>query len=147
MSIKPLTHWKCDSCDELVTKETGWLEWIEEDDIRNSKAKEFHIVHNKKECFHHSNHPGRKDNHLGECLGYNGLQYLLEIAHNGGAGKHSIHDASEYVELIRRLHVPYYEEARMNFVPYAQEYGLDAERLRLSGIKTLEEIAKYAGDQ
>jgi hypothetical protein len=141
MTIKPLTQWKCDSCGTYVDGETGMLEWIEgRDDLTRPKASQFRIAHTEG-CLNYGDHPGRKDGHLRDYVGPDGLQCLLEIANNYGHGKDSLENASEFVTIIRRLHVPYFEEARPHFADYAQEEARDLESLISADIHYLERIA------
>ncbi|MCM0627474.1 hypothetical protein M5J14_23660 [Lysinibacillus sp. OL1_EC] len=113
-SLEPLNQWVCDSCGEIIDgPENGWLEWYR--DINGSsnygKGKGFRIVHHDKKCMYneHALFQQNKltaDMHLDSFVGPDGLVYLLsKIQYD------SVEDNAELVEIIRRLHVPYYEEA------------------------------------
>jgi hypothetical protein len=146
MAIKPLAKWQCDNCQQPVTGETGFLEWIEEEDLSKPLARRFYIVHNKIGCLHHSEHVGRRDNHLHYYLGTDGLQKLLEIAGNAARGKRAVSDMIEFVEIIRRLQVPYFEQARLHFKQYASDQALDDPApLNWTTVDELKHIAERYG--
>lgn len=109
--MKPLQQWLCDECGKLIESPMdGWLEWLSD----NKGSHSFRIVHHfpaspirqKPGCYAYDQHPHQADNHLATFLGIDGLSYLLVIL--------DLHKAnqSEMIEIIRRLHLPYYEEAR-----------------------------------
>jgi hypothetical protein len=116
-TLEPLSQWICDGCNDTVSKEDGWLEWL--DDAQGTR--QFHIVHNRARCHHHANHDGCSDMHIDAFLGPDGLQNLLSMLDIGpllapnGPQEHGVADVRGYVDTIRRLHVPYYEEARRYF--------------------------------
>lgn len=115
MHLQPLQQWVCDKCGEIIEKpEDGWLEWLGE--TNTLKHGGFKIVHHKsasphaiknRDCYHYSNHPEREDMHLKEFLGPDGLAELSAWVYSPG-----VKDLKEWAEMFRRLHVPYYEEAR-----------------------------------
>ncbi len=115
--VEPLTQWWCDTCGEPMNIADGWLEWIDP----NNVPQGFRIVHNRAKCFHYTNHPHRSDNHLEYFLGPEGLQKFLSKLdvgpilnpENKWPGK--IGDMPNFVDTIRRLHIPFYEEARRYF--------------------------------
>ena len=113
--LDPLQQWFCDECGEIISDETnGWLEWYR-DIISNSefgRNKGFRIVHHDKSCMYDSHQMFSQgkliaDMHLNSFTGPDGLVYLLsKIQYEANE------DDSKLVEIIRRLHVPFYEEAR-----------------------------------
>jgi len=117
MKLTPLQQWICDSCGELIqSPEEGWVEWVRGE---GDKCGEFKIVHQlvysprkpRKGCYHHTNRGGRLDIHLSRFIGPEGLIELyafLDPAHGPG-----IADMGEFIELMRRLTIIYYEEARL----------------------------------
>lgn len=115
--MEPLKEWVCDKCHDLVDIKGGWVEWVNDDGKRNS----FHIVHKASKCFHHTNAPGRQDMHLDAFLGIEGLQHFLAMLDVGPIidPKNSYPvltpDMRSFVDTVRRLHIPYYEEARLYF--------------------------------
>lgn len=126
MSHKPLTGWRCDKCGQRVDAQNGWLEW---EAGEGKGPRNFRIVHNwvypdKRDCFFHTSSPGRKDNHLHYYLGVEGQQALLTLLYPGDfftehftGGEWDYPNIPEFAEVFRRLHVPFYEEAR----PYLGE--------------------------
>ena len=124
--LKPLRQWICDQCGEIINSaETGTVEWICE---AHSKNKGFRIVHHRSsspdaessDCYHHTRHPGRRFLHLSSFLGAQGLILLYSFLDRGklhdpvSVGPH-ISDIREFVEFMRRLTIPYYEEARLHW--------------------------------
>ena len=114
--LKPLEEWICDVCGQVIeSEEEGYLIWKRND---KSKAGSFKIIHHVK-CDlddHGSSLP------LDSVTGSAGLSRLLAFWTTGplqtrlfDADHDDIADSSELVDLIRRLHVPYYEEARQYF--------------------------------
>jgi hypothetical protein len=121
--LKPLEQWYCDYCGEVIASpREGYIEWLVEDDI----ADAFRIVHHAsasprrpgEDCYHHTAHRGRHDMHLDRCVGPAGLPYLLSFLDLGPVHdpdeEHTVRVRSvrEFVEVMRRLTLPYYEEAR-----------------------------------
>ena len=122
----PLKQWICDTCAEVIeSPEHGWLEWRQDE---NGKASDFNIVH-------HIEHSPRKlgggdcypfrglSSHLDRYVGENGLPHLLclldEDIHINLVNEHDSYPDVKYIkqwmELVRRLQVQYYEEARQYF--------------------------------
>lgn len=121
MKMKPCQQWVCDACGDLIEKpEDGYLQWLFDE---NLNRYEFIIVHHKtatsKEgdgCYLHAS--GRLgDVSLKSVVGSNGLSYLLSFLDVGTYLEPEyvgprVQNIREVVEIIRRLHTPYYEEAR-----------------------------------
>lgn len=124
-SLRPLEQWYCDVCGEVIEKvEDGWLEWYKErlNDGSFGKEKEYRIVHHDKSCMYNSNrlykdNKMNADMHLHGFVGPDGLVSLLSKIQFD-----DVENNRELVEIIRRLHVPFYEEARQ-YHDIAQELG------------------------
>lgn len=112
MKLKPLEYFICDECGELIEKlQDGWLEWI--DDCKNP-IHGFRIVHvsgasprrnSGKNCYYPES-SNISDMHLDFFSQIDGLAVLLSFfERNLGTPK-------ELAEIIRRLHIPHYEQAR-----------------------------------
>jgi hypothetical protein len=112
MKLRPLEQFICDECGELIEKpEDGWLEWI--DDCKNP-IHGFRIVHadgasprrnSGKNCYYPES-SDISDMHLASFSKIDGLAILLSFfERNLGTPK-------QLAEIIRRLHIPHYEEAR-----------------------------------
>ncbi|QFF98826.1 hypothetical protein PB01_08260 [Psychrobacillus glaciei] len=124
-SLEPLQQWYCDNCGEVIEKaEEGWLEWYRDIDKGNAfrKGKGFRIVHHNQRCMYNEKELFKQnkltaDMHLDHYVGPDGLVYLLsKIQYD------QVEDNAEIVEIIRRLHVPYYEEA-LKYHNIAEEKG------------------------
>lgn len=120
---EPLTTWFCDSCQEPITElNTALLAWDEDEDGR---AREFLIVHknmNGRQCDPQQSRSPRfsSSNELEECVGPNGLTELLSLLSPGPlAGEQDgfprVANFDQFVDVVRRLHTPWYEEARRRF--------------------------------
>ena len=124
-SLKPLGEWICDSCGGVIQSEDdGWLEWYK--DVKPNhefgKDKGFRIVHHTNRCMFNeramfNDKKLTADLHLQRLCGPDGLVRLLSFIEHD-----YVEDNAELVEIIRRLHVPYYEEARQ-YHHIAEENG------------------------
>ncbi len=117
MKLIPLKQWICDSCGGVIEKPTdGWLEWYTEKD--KSLDSGFRIVHHRESCMYNDmtlNQQNRSpcDLSLSLVLGSGGLGYFLFELELSEKGVHKFASIKELIEIIRRLHLPYYEEARL----------------------------------
>jgi hypothetical protein len=119
---KPNT-WTCDSCGEPITNaKDGWVEWLtrDEDDVRIGRG--LRLVHHcsahvpldtrcqyNERVEHAADGSIVSDLPLESYLGTTGLIDLLSLI----AEKRI--PVEEVLELIKRLHVPGYEQARFHF--------------------------------
>ena len=103
-------------------------------------SRDFRMVHNEDECHQHTDHPRRRDNHLDYFIGPNGLQFLLDLLNRNG-GK-TIGDMSNFVTVMKRLHVPYFEEARAKFAVYMEHSGHELAKLESASVQSLQHIAE-----
>ncbi|MEK7449470.1 MAG: hypothetical protein AAB019_08300 [Planctomycetota bacterium] len=129
MKLQPLKQWICDGCGKIIKDiEDGYIEYIEGVEGNHYKAKDFRIVH------HASKSPKKPDGNcykyektgtwntiaLSEFVGNNGLAQLLTLIDIGPihspqfSGPH-VQDLREWTDFCRRLHFPYYEEARLHW--------------------------------
>ena len=112
MKLIPLRQWICDSCGEAIEKpENGWFEWYTERDT--SLDSGFRIVHHRGSCMYNDQRLEQQnrspsDFALSMVLGHNGLALLLNLME-----RKKFADMKEFIEVFRRLHLPYYEEARL----------------------------------
>jgi hypothetical protein len=129
--LRPLKQFICDTCRQIINKpEEGWIEWISN---RNPKTgtneiHSFNIVHhsssshlartNSKTCYQHKGKSGRRDIPLNDFINENhkmsNILSMLDVGpyHNPDYKGTEITDLRQYVEIMRRLTIPYYEEAR-----------------------------------
>ena len=117
MRLRPLKQWICDSCGEIIKKPNdGWFEWYK--DTKKSVERGFRIVHHKKECMYPSSQLKRqnrivKDLNLTDVVGSDGLGHLLQWIELSEKDVYKIADMIEFVSIMRRLYLPYWEEARL----------------------------------
>lgn len=121
MKLLPLQQFKCDACGQIIARpDVGWVEWLA-GPTRGTKAHGFRIVHNSNRCQYPTS--GRvQDVHLTRLLGPDGLAMLLALVAPGGRTgnrEDGVESLEEWGELVRRLQIPHYEEAR--------QYWSDAE--------------------
>lgn len=113
--LEPLQQFLCDTCRNVILcPSDGWAEWVTDTDCAHS----FHIVHHKSAsprrdgCYQHHD----RGWHLDEFMKDGMIRYLgfLDVGryHEPEYGGPRVRDMREFVEFLRRLSVPYYEEAR-----------------------------------
>jgi hypothetical protein len=120
----PLKQFICDACKNVIeVPEKGWLEWITDPGTR--MAHSFHIVHHfpaspkegQVRCYLHHDAQGRSDEPLASVMSSlipNLLMHLdVGAYHNPNYVGPRVGDMRNYVEIFRRLTIPYYEEARL----------------------------------
>lgn len=120
--LKPLQQWICDSCAEIINgPEQGYIEWQK----TGMKKHAFRIVHHAPysprrskdgDCYYGNNERGG-DCSLRDVVGPIGLIHLtswIDVGewHEAKYDGPEVKDLREWTTLFRRLHVPYYEEAR-----------------------------------
>lgn len=120
----PKNQWVCDKCGELIESiDRGWLEWYHEaETYENNSDTGFRIVHDNERCMYNqsamfSQGKSVSDMHLEDFTGDRGLVNLLSFIETK-----RIKDNEEFSEIIKRIHVSYYEEARQ-FWAEAEEDG------------------------
>ena len=128
--LQPLTQWICDACGEVISSASdGWLEWYRERGEKGqySQSKGFRIVHHHPSCMYNERAMFKDgqmvaDMPLEDFTGANGLNYLLSKLELD-----LIENVPKYIEIIRRLHLPYYEEARSYHEDAVQDGYFDGE--------------------
>lgn len=121
--LKSTTSWICDSCGEpVIEAKDGWVEWIT---YRGSSTpkKQGHgmrLVHHKtasprqNSCYYDTDFIFKNgqglvsDMHLQDFQGADGLMYLLGLAADNAV------PTIEILEMIKRIHIPGYEAARLH---------------------------------
>ena len=126
--LKPLTQFICDSCNEIIEKpEHGWIEWLVTGArIEDWECHSFRIVHHKSRspypgwngCYNYTPATyGKADMHLNHLTEQQ--EMLIELVSIiGTTCKPTFQDIKvahkgEYLQFVRRLTLPYYEEARL----------------------------------
>ena len=117
--------WICDTCGEVIENpKDGWVEWITfEDSDRVRRYRDLRLVHHRpasphKEgggCQFNQRYEFERDGgtvmdyHLPDLLGVDGLMMLLSMV------AEEMFPLNEILEIIKRLHILGYEQARMYF--------------------------------
>lgn len=165
--LVPLKQFICDTCGEIIDKpEEGWIEWISKLDFDKGTREihSFNIVHHysysplathtNEGCYQHQGKLGRSDNHLNHFINddykmANILRFLdigpyLNPDYKGT----DITDMRQYVETVRRLTIPYYEEARLYWQRALDDgYFQDASELWIYGVSNLKRLIEIYGDK
>lgn len=114
--LKPLEHWICDVCNEVIeTAEDGYVIWTRDNKFSSC---DFKVVHQRR-CdtkSYSSSLPVKN------FLGHDGLVMLTSLLSIGtiklncGDSESELHpNMTQFVDLLRRFQIPNYEEARTRF--------------------------------
>jgi len=112
MKLNPLLQFICDECKGVIEKiEDGWLEWFDgnENPLRGFRIVHFSEASPRLEKGGNCYYPESSDVnglHLEVFAGSDGLALLLSFF------ERNLADSNEFAEVIRRLHIPHYEEGR-----------------------------------
>lgn len=118
MKTNETKFWICDNCGgKIESIEDGWVEWLvkQDDAISYNKSYGMRIVHRVK-CIYDETLIYKKENaivsdiDLESFLGADGLMDLLSFLSDG-----YFKESEEVLEIIKRIHIPGYEEARFYF--------------------------------
>lgn len=138
--LKPLEQFVCDTCGEVIADpEKGYVVWKSDDKLR---AYGWKIIH---QAAHSPGYPKRScDNDksffsssaLPDFLGPLGLvRCLAKIDvgpyHDREYDGHMVRDLREWTEFMRRLHLPFYEEARGYWSRASGDYFQDVNEVRI----------------
>lgn len=131
------TVWICDTCGERIeTPADGWVEWLVRLQGDKREGKGLRLVHHApasrrlgfQRCQYHQQHEFQNgqwlvnDLGLDHFLGENGLMDLLAMLSEKQL------PADEVIEMIKRLFIPGYEEARHHFERALEEGVFDPNR-------------------
>lgn len=119
--LKPLKQWYCDVCGKVIKKpDDGYVIWSENDDWEITDIK---IIHQGREGRGRPFGCDRGDPKyscslpLDAFLGDIGKAELLAMVDPGsrfcGEYKSHIADKRMFIEFVKRVQLPYYEEARL----------------------------------
>jgi len=152
MRLKPREQWICDDCGQVIEHATqGMVEWLHEDDEHdNRKHYGWRIVHhtpasprnpyrpkraklNSECCYKYSHVPHSCSTHLDDFVGPDGLPRILGMIDRGPLidKPHDVphvRNLQEWAEFVRRLALPFYEEARLYWKQAEAAGRLDGER-------------------
>ena len=114
---QPLTKWFCDNCGEVIENvDVGHVVWKRDQDLREY---DFKIIHRK--CDESNQFPCWDS--LKDFLGPDGLSHLLSflslgpfLSRPGVSSTLGLANNDQFVDLVRRVQLPYYEEARQYFL-------------------------------
>ncbi len=111
--LEPLRQWYCDVCGECIERpEDGYVIWQNDEE---RKSFDFTVIH-KTRC-DRKQYPCSAE--LDRFLGTDGLTYLLTFLSCGpligGESKPRVRDLNEFVDFMRRVQTPCYEDARRRF--------------------------------
>lgn len=126
--LVPVTQWRCDECGEVVSAEDGYVIW----NRFNAPDFQFRVIHHVK-C---DNNAFPSSLALSSLLGPDGLAKLTSWLSYGPpnsqpglpsrqecAGDYPIPPLDAWVDLMRRLHLPRYEESRpLYFRPWVWDH-------------------------
>lgn len=135
--LKPLKEWICDKCGEIVSNDPDCGYVLAYYEPGTGKYRKFSIIH-KNKC---------DDGHkcgswaLEDFSSRDGLSLLLELLHPGPIVHSEFCSIAPermgaFVDLARRLFVPYYEEARQFFNTTSDE-GNGFEEYTQEGLKRI----------
>ncbi|MDU6263726.1 MAG: hypothetical protein E6600_04395 [Anaerocolumna aminovalerica] len=118
------SYWICDKCGKKIEKpEDGWVEWMVpvDDNVPEKHNFGLRIVH-EVTCIYKNSECTRfnaiqADSSLKEFIGVDGLMDLLRFISDD-----EFENKEEVLEVIKRIHVPGYEEAR-NYIKDAISAG------------------------
>lgn len=119
---KTLHEFTCDKCGQLIKDPSdGWVEWEKSHVGKLPTCYGFKIVHHETHspletqngCYHYQS----KGLPLADFLGLDHMHQILSFLDNGpihtpAYSGPNVSDLREYTEFVRRLTIPYYEEAR-----------------------------------
>lgn len=146
---KPLTKWYCDVCGKTIDDvKRGYVIWKKTEDF---KSHSFKIIHQTK-C---DLKDYRASAALEDFLGDNGLVYILSKLSLGPIKKRlsqephcDAAELDEFVDFIRRVQTPFYEEARRHFSnPDLLEDYSDANEVFPYFPEQLQKIVKQFDDE
>ncbi|RYU93808.1 hypothetical protein [Emticicia agri] len=127
-------NWTCDTCGQPIKRiKDGWIEWLSKADSLEGYG--LRLVHHKSAsplatshgCYYDEEKTIREENAfvansaVDYYLGADGLVNLLELMHGDLLPK------NEVIEMIMRLHVPGYEQAR-KYIETAMAEGIIREK-------------------
>jgi len=138
--LKPLEEFICDVCGGVIEDlEKGILN---ADSNETMQYHNFSIVHQGK-CDSRAKHVSF---HLNSVVGPNSIGTLINLIHSGpvadpkGTGEIEIADHVEFAEIMRRLQVPYYDEARQYFMAAAHDGYLDGNSEGIAHARSLKNV-------
>lgn len=151
MKLELLKQWVCDVCGKIIEKpEDGYVQFHKDN---NGKYDDFIIVHHllaspRKNISQNGCYIYDLDLDLESFLGEKGIGYLLSFLDPGPYHvpdfKSRVSNIRKWVELMRRLHVPYYEEARLYWNrASADGYFYDSNEIYIYSPENLKDMIEH----
>lgn len=145
--LKPLEQFICDTCHQPIeTIEEGWVEWLnhQQEDGRWTTSNH-RICHHNGRCEKLSYHENVSDNHLSYFLGNYTMPQLLGfldigVHFNRNYQAPTPENMRDFVVFVRRLTIPYFDEARHYLDRAVSESYGDSNEINLYLPKTLKAI-------
>jgi len=151
--LEPLTQFICDTCSEVIeSPDNGWIEWLSHYDETQNKivSRDFRICHHRTACQKHSNHIHCSDLPLREFVGERAAVQLARFLDVGPyhdpdySGGPELENMRDFTELMRRLTIPYYEEARQWWrEAITDDYFADANEIYIYLPKNLRRMIEH----
>lgn len=117
--LKPLEEFYCDTCGLVANIKTAYLAYSI--DAASEVRGDFKIVHNTRDCLPKFDTPNDGSANLSLYVGPDGLAQLTDFMSDGifrdpnFEHDNKVKSLGELSDLIRRLHIPHYEEARQKY--------------------------------
>lgn len=120
--LRPLGEWICDSCGKSIVRPAdGWVEWQGTDNADGKQhIRGMRIVHHRpaspctvsSRCqYHPTATRDLRDLPMSLLVGTDGLAQLLTMLDSTADAE----SRAQVLEVVRRLHIPYYEGARLSW--------------------------------
>jgi len=140
--LKPLGQWCCDTCGDVIEgPEDGCIEW--HTTHRTNTVAGFRVVHRSGKCVYQGVELatlGRTSSllPLTDAIDSTGLGHMLVILEQS-LREGSVRDEAlnEMIEVLRRVQIPYYEEARLAWQAGIKEGIHDGSRYDSATLKRL----------
>lgn len=152
--MTPLTQFICDTCSQLIENPNdGWIEWESSIEEGRRIDENFRICHHRTECQTLAKHPNCYDLPMRDVIGDNVHAFIyshIDIGpyHERNYCGPSIIDFRQYTEFMRRLTLPYYEEARQWWnEAIADGYFGDANEIYIYIPESLRRMIEHYSDE
>lgn len=150
----PLKQFICDTCGQIIEDlEDGWVEWIDTNIDDKRVVKNFRICHHTMKCQKLAYHIGCSDNHLNSIIEIDPHTFIFSFIDIGPYHEReykgpAIVDFRQYTDFMRRLTLPYYEEARKWWdKAISDSYFEDANEIIIYRPESLQKMIEDYSDQ
>jgi hypothetical protein len=119
--LQPLEQFICDSCNQPIESiENGWVEWesFPDDEQEKDVTKNFRICHKDLRCQKFAKSPYCSDSPLRDFTGDMAILQTTAMLDPGQYHSPTYYgpepqNMREFTDFLRRLTIPYYDEARL----------------------------------